>query len=391
MANCPNCGNETGKGAVFCDQCGARIAAPETATAEPAPTPAGGSVICPACGAGNVPGEAFCDYCGSPLEAPLPTSEPAPEAEAEPEAVEEAVAEVEAAALVGAEALLEEESLVGAEPVEEEVVVAGVEAAPAEAEAAPVEAGGGITCPACGAQAQPDEAFCADCGASLAKEPLPPEPVPVAEEPVAETPAEAPAAEAAPEQPAEAPPAAAAEDAPPAEPAAEEPPAPPPGPPTCPVCGTKVEEGDTFCSGCGAVLKEVPPTPADTPAAETAVAPAAEAAPAPAPSPSGPRLVVSSSGAEIPIPEGDEILIGREDPVSGVYPGIDLTPHGGEEGGVSRRHARFIVEGGVYQVEDLDSTNFTFVNKQKLAAKTRHTLNDGDELRCGRVALVFKI
>jgi pSer/pThr/pTyr-binding forkhead associated (FHA) protein len=101
-------------------------------------------------------------------------------------------------------------------------------------------------------------------------------------------------------------------------------------------------------------------------------------------------LEVSSSGAEIPLPEGDEILIGREDPVSGVYPGIDLTPHGGEEGGVSRRHARIMVQGGAYQVEDLDSTNFTFVNKQKLSPRTPHPLNDGDELRCGRVALLFR-
>jgi pSer/pThr/pTyr-binding forkhead associated (FHA) protein len=83
-------------------------------------------------------------------------------------------------------------------------------------------------------------------------------------------------------------------------------------------------------------------------------------------------------------------LIGREDPVSGVYPDVDLTPHGGEDGGVSRRHARLLVEGGQYFVEDLDSTNFTFVNKQKVAPKSRQLLNDGDEIRCGRVALVLR-
>jgi pSer/pThr/pTyr-binding forkhead associated (FHA) protein len=84
-------------------------------------------------------------------------------------------------------------------------------------------------------------------------------------------------------------------------------------------------------------------------------------------------------------------LIGREDPVSGVYPEVDLTPHGGEDGGVSRRHARLLVEGGQYFVEDLNSTNFTFVNKQKVAPKSRHLLNDGDEIRCGRVALVLRL
>jgi pSer/pThr/pTyr-binding forkhead associated (FHA) protein len=100
--------------------------------------------------------------------------------------------------------------------------------------------------------------------------------------------------------------------------------------------------------------------------------------------------LVAASGAEIPLPAVAEILIGREDPVSGIYPEVDLTPHGGEEGGVSRRHARLIVEGGKTFVEDLDSTNFTFVNKQKIAPKTRTALKDGDELRCGRVALVLK-
>jgi pSer/pThr/pTyr-binding forkhead associated (FHA) protein len=118
----------------------------------------------------------------------------------------------------------------------------------------------------------------------------------------------------------------------------------------------------------------------------------AEAAPAPAPAPvaAGPRLVLVDSGAEIPLPSGGEILIGREDPVSGVYPDVDLTPHGGEQAGVSRRHARLIVEGGNYFVEDLDSTNFTFVNKQKLAAKARQSVSDGDEIRFGRIAAVFK-
>jgi pSer/pThr/pTyr-binding forkhead associated (FHA) protein len=101
--------------------------------------------------------------------------------------------------------------------------------------------------------------------------------------------------------------------------------------------------------------------------------------------------VVVASGAEIPLPPAEEILIGREDPVSGIYPEVDLMPHGGEDGGVSRRHARILVEGGNYFIEDLDSTNFTFVNKQKVTPKTRQPLKDGDEVRCGRVALVLRV
>jgi predicted amidophosphoribosyltransferase len=339
MAVCPNCGNQTGEGAVFCDRCGTRLPEPEAVVPAAAPAPAGGSVICPACGAGNVPGEAFCDFCGSPLAAPVPTAEPVPELE----------------------------------PVSSEAGLVVTPAAPA-----PAVEGGKPTCPACGVEVAPDEAFCHNCGASLAQPPIAPEPVPEEEAAVAAVEEPAPIA---------------------AEPAAApvEEPAPPPAPAatalTCPVCGAEVEAGDAFCSSCGASLKAAP-APAPAPVEATPVAAEVTAAPPPPPpSPpaaAGPRLVVAASGAEIPLPAKDEILIGREDPVSGVYPDVDMTPHGGEDGGVSRRHARLIVEGGSYFVEDLDSTNFTFVNKQKLAPGTRHPLHSGDEIRCGRVALVLK-
>lgn len=359
MATCPNCGNETLEGAVFCDQCGTPIPAPEPSVPAPAPAPAGGSVICSACGAGNVPGEAFCDFCGSPLEAPEPSAE--------------AVAELEA---VSAEA---------------ELVAVPTPAGTEAQETQPQDVK--PTCPACGADVLADETFCANCGAALAQAPIPPEPeddveaepaaaeteveptvdaqpvAEAAEEPVAEAPAEAvPEVEPAP--------VAVAEEA---EPVPEAPPL-PGAPNTCPACGAEVESGDKFCSNCGAA-QTITPAPAIEPAA-----------PPPPPAPStGPRLVVADSGAEIPLPAGPELLIGREDPVSGIFPDINLTPHGGEEGGVSRRHARLVLEDGSYAVEDLDSTNFSFVNKQKLAPGIRQPLNDGDELRCGRVAMILRI
>jgi hypothetical protein len=343
MAVCSNCGNEAAEGAVFCDQCGNRLPAPEPTAPEPVTMPAGGSVICQACGAGNVPGEAFCDFCGSPMEAPAPDAEAVPELEP-----------------VSTEAELEVEPAPDAPPIEEEPT------------APPDE---GLSCPACGAEVQPDEAFCANCGATLAQAPIPPEPVPEAEpEPEVEPVDEESVPVAEPTVTEVVPVDMVAEEAPPVLPEV----------PSCPSCGSEVDEGDTFCSNCGAVLQpSEPPPPA--PAEEEPAPPA----PAPPP-PAGPRLVVVDSGAEIPLPAQDEVLIGREDPVSGIFPDVDLTPHGGEGGGVSRRHARLTAEGGNYFIEDLDSTNYSFVNKQKLAPKTRHPVGDGDEIRCGRVALVLR-
>ncbi len=50
------------------------------------------------------------------------------------------------------------------------------------------------------------------------------------------------------------------------------------------------------------------------------------------------------------------------------------------EGMVSRRHAHFILEGGVLEVEDLGSTNGTFVNGDKIR---RRSLKEGDRVLIG--------
>ncbi len=53
---------------------------------------------------------------------------------------------------------------------------------------------------------------------------------------------------------------------------------------------------------------------------------------------------------------------------------------------VSRVHCRFTLkEGEPLQLEDLGSTNGTFVNGQKVS---KTTLNDGDKLTVGRVKFV---
>lgn len=53
---------------------------------------------------------------------------------------------------------------------------------------------------------------------------------------------------------------------------------------------------------------------------------------------------------------------------------------------VSGRHARVHREGNYYVLEDLQSTNGTFVNDKPIA---RHTLLEGDVVLVGRHTLLF--
>jgi hypothetical protein len=176
--------------------------------------------------------------------------------------------------------------------------------------------------------------------------------------------------------------------------AAPAPAAAPGGTQVCPSCGATNPAGEAFCSNCGSMLGAPPVADTSTPA------PAVSAAPSPAPAPepavaSAPaalnaRLIVEADNQEFDLSGKDNILIGREDAVSNIFPDVDLTPNGGEEGGVSRMHARIFVENGQYMLEDENSTNFTFLNRQKLAPKTPTPLHDNDEIKLGRVLLRFK-
>jgi hypothetical protein len=160
----------------------------------------------------------------------------------------------------------------------------------------------------------------------------------------------------------------------------------------CPSCGATSPAGELFCSNCGSPLGSAAPAPAPA-----AAAPAPDFTPAPAAAPvatAAPaltaRLIVEADNQEFDLSGKDNIVIGREDAVSNIFPDVDLTPHGGEEGGVSRLHARIFVENGQYMLEDENSTNFTFLNRQKLAGKSPAVLHDNDEIKLGRVLLRFK-
>ncbi len=154
----------------------------------------------------------------------------------------------------------------------------------------------------------------------------------------------------------------------------------------CAQCGAVNPAGEAFCSNCGSMLGAAAPAATATPAPADAVAPAAAVV---TPMLTA-RLIAEADNQEFDLSGKDIVVIGREDAVSNIFPDVDLTPHGGEEGGVSRMHARIFVENGQYMLEDENSTNFTFLNRQKLAPKTPTALHDDDEIKLGRVLLKFK-
>ena len=88
----------------------------------------------------------------------------------------------------------------------------------------------------------------------------------------------------------------------------------------------------------------------------------------------------------------DKIVIGRGDPVANFYPDLDLTPYGGQEGGVSRRHAAVLRddEHQALYLEDLGSTNGTRINGFLLESHRRYRLCDGDEIELGRVRVTLR-
>lgn len=247
--------------------------------------------------------------------------------------------------------------------------------------AQPVPTAVAMTCHACGAPVATGATACSNCGATLGQPPAAPPPQ-------AAVPAQAQT--------------------------------PPPyggqvgGTLTCPGCGAQLEPGSVFCDMCGVSLGAAapvqPPVQATPPVQQQPVAPPVYAGqqptyppvqqPIPSPvypaQPSYPsvaiqgRLIVQGTNATLPFPPGKtEIIVGREDPVSGVFPEVDLTDHGGDEGGVSRRHARIFIQGTQVFIDDMNSTNFTYVNQQKLTPGQPHPLNSGDEVRIGRVKLNY--
>ena len=204
------------------------------------------------------------------------------------------------------------------------------------------------TCSSCGNQNLPGEMFCQNCGVQLAPVTSAPPPLPTMVSHVGE-----PSGGALPFE-------------------------------RCPVCGYPTNRGDVYCDNCGAQIASAVAGQRD-PRAEII-----EPVNLYEPKKFTVHLVVRSSNAGITLDmDRGEWLIGRSDPVRGIFPDVDMDPHGGDESGVSRRHARLIIQEGRRFISDMNSTNFTFLNGEKLQPGRLYPLKTEDKIRLGLLALTY--
>ena len=103
--------------------------------------------------------------------------------------------------------------------------------------------------------------------------------------------------------------------------------------------------------------------------------------PADPPEPTGPRTLVVTEGSL----RGTSITLGQAPILIGRAPECTLVL---EDDYASGRHARFSLQSGVWVLEDLGSTNGTFIGRSKVENPT--TVGPGTAVRIGRTVLELR-
>ncbi len=161
----------------------------------------------------------------------------------------------------------------------------------------------------------------------------------------------------------------------------------------CPSCGAENLPGTLFCIQCGTYLPSGGPL-------RTEPLPEQEEGRAARPRQEAEgeevwalniEVEVLNTGRKVLLSADREILVGRLDAAHGIFPELDMTTDGGLEQGVSRRHARIYTREGTCFVEDLDSTNGTFLNEERITPYLPYAFRDGDLLMFGTMRLKVHI
>ena len=145
----------------------------------------------------------------------------------------------------------------------------------------------------------------------------------------------------------------------------------------CGFCGGRIAADDIFCAHCGSRQPQASGEFSAnlTPARATA------------------KLVVAGT-TELDasfLLQKDSNLVGRTDPLSNIFPEVDLSRFDPQTK-VSRRHARIWREGESFMVEDLGSVNGTVINDViRLEPRQPRALDSGDRIKMGETTLHFLV
>lgn len=149
----------------------------------------------------------------------------------------------------------------------------------------------------------------------------------------------------------------------------------------CGFCGQRIVATDMFCAFCGAkqpMAQQGIQSGQYVRAAATA------------------KLIIEGT-AELPMPafalQKEENLVGRRDPMSNIFPEVDLSKFDPQTK-ISRRHARIWRNGDQFLLEDLGSSNGTLLSKPgaepaRIKPHQPQLLVNGDRIRVGDAMLHF--
>lgn len=154
---------------------------------------------------------------------------------------------------------------------------------------------------------------------------------------------------------------------------------------TCSKCGHENRPGTLLCDKCGHMLEELLKAKETQNTIRFATPPAHVTAQL-GDSPDKLVVTVPRSKNQDPIIldiKKGEFIVGRSEDDNIVD--IDLVPYGAARLGVSRRHARIFLSSDAWMIEDLGSTNGSYLNRRLMSPNTPHIIRHGDELVFGKM------
>lgn len=157
---------------------------------------------------------------------------------------------------------------------------------------------------------------------------------------------------------------------------------------TCPSCQTENPPTATACVNCGTPFVALLPAPATVPVPEAPLrqVPSEHLATMNTLGSNVLALFVVGYDRPILVKKDERVTLGRYSP-GDMAPTVDLMPYNGDIMGVSRQHATITASDQGYMIEDLGSTNGTWLNENRLNAHTPYPLHNGALLRLGQLGL----